>query len=417
MRLLFLSNFYPPHGQGGYEQLCQEVARLLAGRGHDIVMLSGRVAGSGSRDTDGEVDVRRVLELEVEGGMAHTAARLATGGRQRSERRNIAAVEAIIAEIAPDAALVWGLWNVPRSVPAAVERRLPNRTAYYLCDYWPTLPNAYAQRLQAPARRGYAGWLKRSVARLLLPLARAEEPAALSFGAAACVSYAVRDTLAQQGIPVGNAPIIRNGIRLADFARAGKPSAPDGPLRLIYTGRLSPEKGVHVALAALGLLDESIAGRCEMVVAGSGDEAYIRDLRSIAAGGRVPVHFTGLVPREAVARLLADSHVLVFPSEWAEPLARAVIEAMAAGLVVVGTTTGGTGEVLIEGETGLTFHAGDAAGLARQISRLAGDPALRLSLAAAGQQLVLHDFDIEKTADQLEDLLAALAVSSQGQLA
>jgi 2-deoxystreptamine N-acetyl-D-glucosaminyltransferase/2-deoxystreptamine glucosyltransferase len=106
---------------------------------------------------------------------------------------------------------------------------------------------------------------------------------------------------------------------------------------------------------------------------------------------------------------LAREAVLVLPSIVAEALPRVMLEAMAAGLVVVGTTTGGTGEVLRDGETGLTFRAGDAADLARQIERLAGDPELRARLAAAGRKAVRRDFSIDRTVDQLEALLCQIA--------
>lgn len=54
--------------------------------------------------------------------------------------------------------------------------------------------------------------------------------------------------------------------------------------------------------------------------------------------------------------------------------AATVLEGMATGLPVIGALTGGTGEILVEGETGLTFAAGDSEGLARQIRRLAEEP-------------------------------------------
>lgn len=417
MRILFLSNFYPPYSQGGYEQLCQEVAQLLAARGHTLCVLTGRTKGVSSVEEDGPVRVHRRLELELEGGLGHTVVRLAFGGREASERRNVATVERVIDEFRPDAALIWGMWNVPRSVPAAVERLLPERVAYYLCDYWPVLPNAYIQRLEAPARRGHADWAKRGITQLLLPAAAAEMPTSLSFKRAACVSYALRDALVHQGTPLDNAQIIHNGIYLSDFSVGSDAPSTNNSLRLIYSGRLSPEKGLHVALEALALLDGSVANRCELLIAGGGDEDYLRHLRTIATRGSVPVTFLGHVGRANIPRLLSESQVLIFPSEWGEPLARAVIEAMAAGLAVIGTTTGGTGEILVEGKTGLTFRPGDPADLARQITWLAADPRLRERLAAAGQALVLREFDIRSTVDQLESLLCQATIQSESPVA
>lgn len=107
--------------------------------------------------------------------------------------------------------------------------------------------------------------------------------------------------------------------------------------------------------------------------------------------------------------MMAEHDVLVFPSEWEEPFARTVLEGMATGLPVIGALTGGTGEILVEGETGLTFAAGDSEGLARQIRRLAEEPALRRRLAANGRAVVASRFTLQRMVDELEAALAVMA--------
>src|ERR687887_17309 len=63
--------------------------------------------------------------------------------RARLERQNLDQLSKLVAEVRPDAALVWGMWNVPRAVPALLEQLLGSRVVFYFCDYWPTLPSAY----------------------------------------------------------------------------------------------------------------------------------------------------------------------------------------------------------------------------------------------------------------------------------
>ena len=82
---------------------------------------------------------------------------------------------------------------------------------------------------------------------------------------------------------------------------------------------------------------------------------------------------------------------------------------MAAGLAVVGTRTGGTGEVLCDGETGLAFAAGDARCLAKQIVRLATDRDLCNRLSEAGRKRVLEQFSLSRMADELELVLRTMA--------
>src|SRR5689334_23083929 len=142
MKVVFLTNLYPPFARGGYEQWCQEVAVELRSRAHRVVVLTAKPNRQTIVDEEDEIEVRRLLNLEVEGGVAHTALRLLTD-RRRREVENLDSVQQTIDEVRPDVAVIWGMWNVPRSVPALVERMMPGRVAYYLCDYWPSLPNAY----------------------------------------------------------------------------------------------------------------------------------------------------------------------------------------------------------------------------------------------------------------------------------
>jgi len=100
--------------------------------------------------------------------------------------------------------------------------------------------------------------------------------------------------------------------------------------------------------------------------------------------------------------------VLVLPSIYDEPLARIVQEAMATGLVVVGTLTGGTKEILVDGVNGLAFPPGDASALAVQIARLADDPGLRLALARNGRRTVEEKFSLTRMVDEIEGYMKAI---------
>jgi glycosyltransferase involved in cell wall biosynthesis len=103
--------------------------------------------------------------------------------------------------------------------------------------------------------------------------------------------------------------------------------------------------------------------------------------------------------------ILQQYDVLVFPSIYEEPLARITQEAMASGVVVVGTTTGGTKDILCHGENGLTFAVEDADDLADQIARLITDPDLCCRLAHAGRQVVFEYFTLDRMAREIENYL------------
>lgn len=82
---------------------------------------------------------------------------------------------------------------------------------------------------------------------------------------------------------------------------------------------------------------------------------------------------------------------------------------MAAGLVVIATTTGSTSELLVDQEAGLTFPAGNPEWLAKQICRIFKSPDLRLRLAKTGQERVEVHFSFKSMVGQMEDILQKIA--------
>lgn len=417
MKILFVSNLFPPYGRGGYEQWCEEVALALAARSHNVAVLTASTGAAesasstaGSSTPASPITVYRLLHSQVEGGLAQTTLRLLRQPR-RFEEENVGYTRAVIDQFEPDAVLIWGMWNIDRSVPQQIEAALGSRVAYYFCDYWPTLPSAYIQRFQEPARHAQMQQFKSLIGRYFLPRLGQDSPVPLHFEHPICVSRAVRDILVAGGAAVEHAKVVYGGTAVEEFdisrLQAASDSSGGGSLRLLYMGRLEPIKGVHTVIEALARLDDSVS----LNILGAGDPDYTAALQTAVAhaGMEGRVHFLGAAKRAEVPQVLAQHDVLLFPSEWNEPFARSVLEGMAAGLVVVGTTTGGTGEILVDGKTGLTFAAGDDMQLASQIQRLVADPGLRRRLAQAGRQIVRQNYTLGRMVDELEAELQTVA--------
>jgi glycosyltransferase involved in cell wall biosynthesis len=143
---------------------------------------------------------------------------------------------------------------------------------------------------------------------------------------------------------------------------------------------------------------------------GGGHPDYEAKLRRMVAeaGLEKLVHFRATVAKEEMPALMAQNDILIFPSIYEEPLARMTQEAMAAGLVVVGTTTGGTKEILVEGENGLTFAADNPVTLADQLAKLVAHPELLPKLAQAGRDTVLEKFTLHRMVSEIEAYLKAI---------
>jgi len=399
MKILFLSNYFPPASIGGYEQWCQEVAHALVKRGHEVSVITSRA----NVDASEKMPVHRVIDLEVTGGIRSTIGRFLR--RKQLEASNLPTIEHLVNTIRPDAALIWGMWNVPRSVPALIERLLPERTAYYFCDYWPTLPSAFVQQLRAPARRNLSALPKKLVAASLLWKVAPETP--LVFRYPICVSQAVRRELLDKGIDVPQAHVIYGGTEVQPIQ---SPRQTGAAVKLLFLGRLTADKGLHTAIEALRILAER-ALTAELDVFGQGDPDYIRSVEKAIEKHKLwsSVRLFESVPRDEVPALFPQYDALIFPSQWEEPFARTVLEAMAGGLLVIGTTTGGTGELLKDRETGLTFKAGDALGLADRIECVARDCAPFRKFAEAGRDAVLRQFTLKRMVDQIEEVLVSIS--------
>jgi glycosyltransferase involved in cell wall biosynthesis len=408
MRLLFLSNLYPPYEIGGYEQLCQEVTLHLRQRGHAVHILTSRHGRKGAPPL--EQDVIRTLYLQAD--VNHYQPPGFFLKRTRQEQWNQRELRRVVDQIQPDLMVIWGMWDLSRNLPYWAEQWMPGRVVYYIASYWPADADIHVEYWQAPANRRISELLKRPMRSAALGQLRREGyPPALRFDRAVCVSRYVRDTLVKAGKLPAHSGILFNGIDPEPILRhaANKASASDGTLRLLFFGSLLPHKGVHTAIEAMGLLKQrGCAERVTLTILGGGHPDYETQLHELVDELKVAdrVVFAGRVSRDDVPAWLNRFDVFLFTSIWPEPMARTVMEAMAAGLLVIGTEVGGQVEMLNNGQNALTFRPADPAGLADQLERVLNEPALLKHLAEAGRQLVLERFTLERMLDDIEAFLA-----------
>lgn len=409
MKLLFLTNFYPPASRGGYEQWCQEIAEGLRARGHEVLVLTSR-HGLGSLPQPDPPWVRRRLHLEMEFTSLRNAVQFFTA-RRRRERENLTILRNAIEQHKPDTILLWGMWNLPRSLPALAEELLPGKVACYVGDYWLTLPSQFENYWNAPARNPLTGLPKlflRPFARRIL--AREPRPA-LKVEHALFPSAFMQAELQRKGITPRHSKVIYGAIDTRPYFNAPR-RAPQGAFSLLYIGRLTREKGVHTAIEGVGhLIRHYGVENVKLTVVGDGDAEYVQTLRQFVARARLAsfVDFLPAQPKEALPSLYPQFDILIFPSIWAEPFGRVIVEAMASGLAVVGTAVGGAAEILADGENALTFPPNDPEALSRQLKRLIESPALRERLAAAGRETAVTRFDICRMTDGIEAYLQGIA--------
>jgi glycosyltransferase involved in cell wall biosynthesis len=165
----------------------------------------------------------------------------------------------------------------------------------------------------------------------------------------------------------------------------------DQGLAIGYAGGLVPEKGVGVLLEAVAGLE---SGGWSLDIAGEGSEKS--RLRALASqlGISERVRFVGRIGSTAMPDFYRSLDVVVLPSltrpNWKEQFGRVLVEAMACGVVVIGSDSGEIPNVV--GDAGLIFPEGDSGALKGQLTRLLGDPILRDQLARRARQRVLERY-------------------------
>jgi len=192
-------------------------------------------------------------------------------------------------------------------------------------------------------------------------------------GATLAVSEAIAEELRAADVP--RVEVIPNVVDADETRALSKgPASFDLPARfLLFVGKLEENKGARRLVPAVAAARTGLP----LVVLGEGSLAHA--LKFDAASAGVELIVRGWAHREDVLRAMARATVLVFPSLWAEPLSRVLLEALALGAPLAAMDTGGTGEILEHERSGLLVR--DAAGLGEAVARLAGDDALRARLA------------------------------------
>jgi len=253
----------------------------------------------------------------------------------------------------------------------------------------------------------------------------------LVIGCSDYISQKIRDVFPASGEKVRT---VYNGVHHERFKPAAeKPVSDreDGP-HLLFVGRVSPEKGIHVLIRAVRKLarhypsirlnivgaigsapreflvdlsdDLQVRGLAEFYPrVGQNGLFYYNILKSLCADGlESHVDFTGGVPYGQVVEHYRNADILVNPS-LSESFGMSLAEAMAAEKPVVATRVGGMVNVVDDERTGILVLPGDENALADAIARLIDSPSLRRRMGKEGRERILRLFSWEQVARNLEE--------------
>jgi glycogen synthase len=402
MRILVISNFYPPHFIGGYEIGCREIVEALKSRGHDVRVLTSTF-GANRREHSG--DVYRWLETDLGLKINGSSSDLIKIVRKESINRR--AFERVCRQFSPDLVYVWNVTHI--SVSLAVKaQRMGLRVFYFISDHWLShweSDAVYSLKHRSPRklhrRLAWKPLISLMNATGLLPRA-APDLTRVQFA-----SRFLKQSALQAGRPVSDAEVIPWGI---DGKRFPFNEASHSPRRLLYVGQVTRLKGVHTAVEALKLLVEQSSHRSTVLTIVGGPDYDDRIRRLVSSFGlESNVVFKGQVAPDQLPRIYSEHDVLLFPSVWDEPFSITLLEAMSSGLAVVATNTGGSAEILEDEVNALVFPKEDSQACAALIGRLFNAPQLFEKIRRNGRRTVEERFRLDRMVDRIDLALKQLA--------
>lgn len=370
MRILVISNLYPPVAVGGYEVRCAHTVEWLCRRHEVQVLTSSRRRGMLQADSR----VLRELPFLDEGVRGTLRAPFAS-------LRAVRVVRRALRNHRPDLVFVWNASHIPRAAVLAAQA-WGKPVAFSVADPWLGVFVEGDQFLRYLAPGSHDHGLRGAWAHIVrlinrLPGLRIEldvpRPASIVWN-----SEALRE---MTPVPPCISPVLERVIHPAtqhEELFSSLERSPASTPTVAFVGRLEPEKAPDVACRAIALLRDRHGLDCRLVLVGTGDAATLALLEQLiddlSIGDRVEIR--GSLPASGVAEVLASAHALVVPSRWQEPFGLVCLEAALARVPVVASMSGGMPEMFRSETEALFFPIDDSEACADALARTFTDRAV-----------------------------------------
>ncbi|MEO7296999.1 MAG: glycosyltransferase family 4 protein [Verrucomicrobiota bacterium] len=429
MKILVLTNLYPPHHAGSFDNRCATVTESLGLRGHEMLVLTS-THGMRAEQRDGKVERRLLLN----GVFGHP---LLTKFNEMKplEVHNHAVLKEAIEQFQPDVIHVFSLLGLSKSFIFTLRNaRLP--VVYDVADHWlsagvredpwlrfwnaPALPFFDSSTRTALEMSGERGRLdstaptrmRKGYERLGMLYGDAKAVAAVEpnsipsfrFDRIYFCSQTLKQLTETVGFSVSHAEVIYPGIQTQQFFGEIK-STSAAITKFLIVSKLDKESGVLTALEALRQV-RAVKLNVTLSICGRGDSNYIAELRSFVVRHQLPVEFLTVSNlNQDMPAIFRKHDALLYTPEWNEPFPITPLEAMACGLPIIASRAGGSNELFRHGENAFTYCPANPAELAARIQDLQRQPALRQQMSETAQTEVLSKYNESTVTDQIENYL------------
>jgi glycosyltransferase involved in cell wall biosynthesis len=212
------------------------------------------------------------------------------------------------------------------------------------------------------------------------------------------------------GVSEEKIAIIPNGIDLSEYANLPPKGAfkrkfgiPEEKKIILYLGRIHKIKGIDFLIKAYAHLINDMHCKDVLLVIAGPDDGYLKEAKSLTSALGISKHvlFTGPLYGQDKLEAYVDSDVVVLPSRY-ETFPMSVLEAYACGKPVIASKVGGLEDLIINGETGLLFEAGNIKRLTRSIFNLINSDNIAKEMSLKSKNFVRENFTVEKVVEGLE---------------
>lgn len=392
MKILVISNLYPPFYQTGYELGCRAMVDSLMDRQHKIQVLTS-VHGMGKVPPDEGEHIHRKLVINDKKSPDWKDVFF-------KEFTNQTYFKKLCLEFDPEMILFFDLTHISLSLHS-LAREFGIPSVSYFANNWFITPERDQWHKLWPKDNSGFKILRFLTDRLVLIPPR---PPQLSLNSVFANSHLRRVALdLNRASP--EATVVPLGIDLRRFPyqeqKNGKPS------RLLYAGKIHPDSGIDDVFKAIHLLIfEYGYDFLSLTIAGDeksspGYTAYLRDLAE-KLGISNHLKFSGFIPHEKMSKLYRSHDILVSPSLLDTSANRTILEAMSSGIAIVSSSTESKREIIEDETHALIYPKEDAASCADRIRRLLDDHEFLESIRKNARHLVEHRFHITRSIESLE---------------
>ena len=374
MRILILSNYYPPHYIGGYELACYDTVKYLESVGHEVFVVTGNHA---EESEDFSKVYRKLKYIDYKNSSYKN--------KHEVESYNYDVTSNAIDVINPDIVYIWSLRLVSLSPLWAIEKH-NKKKIFEIGDFWMKgfLSNSFSSKLKRKTKE-------------LLPGFKAKK-----------VEISPVITVSKWMIPhmkdlYGSKEVycVPNGTTIT----REKYDKPQNTMNYMFCGRLDYSKGLDIAIKALSSLKDREIENFRLDIYGDGDKNYILKCKKIIKILKLEDNIFFHGKKSDLKDAYKKAHVLLMPTRMKEPFGLVLIEAMNYGVVPIATNDYGPLEIISNEEDGLHFDITDANDLEKKILLINNNWSLLKRYRENAYKKVAKKYDINIVKNTVEKIL------------